>query len=83
MRMQVLFDDAEWREIQRAARAEKTTVAEWVRRALRQARRGSSSTDIDRRLSMIRAAAGHAFPTGDIEQMNAEIERGYTNSSKR
>ena len=83
MRMQVLFDDAEWREIQRAARAEKTTVAEWVRRALRQARRGSSSTDIDRRLSMIRAAAGHAFPTADIEQMNAEIERGYTDSSKR
>jgi hypothetical protein len=81
--MQVLFDDAEWREIQQAARAEKTTVAEWVRRALRQARWGSSSTDIDRRLSVIRTAACHAFPTTDIEQMNAEIERGYTDSSKR
>jgi len=42
-RLQVLLDEAEWRQIQRSARAERTTVAEWVRRALRQARRAASS----------------------------------------
>jgi predicted nucleic acid-binding protein len=36
-RLQVLFDDAEMRELQRAARAERMTVAEWVRQT-----RGSS-----------------------------------------
>ena len=67
-RLQVLLDDPEWREIQRAARTEKSTIAEWVRRALRQARRGSSSKDVDRKLAAIRAAAGHAFPAPDIGQ---------------
>ena len=36
-RLQVLLDESEWRDIQRAARAEKSTIAEWVRRVLRQA----------------------------------------------
>jgi hypothetical protein len=76
-RLQVLLDDAEWRQIQRSARAERTTVAEWVRRALRQARRGASSKDADHKLAAIRAAARHAFPAPDIDRMNAEIERGY------
>ena len=38
-RLQVLLDEPEWREIQKAARAERKTVAEWVRQALRTARR--------------------------------------------
>lgn len=81
-RLQVLLEEPEWREIQKAARADRTTVAEWVRRALRLARRGSSSKDVDRKLSAIRIAARHAFPTADIEQMNAEIASGYLQSTK-
>ena len=81
-RLQVLLDDPEWRDLQRAARAERTTVAEWVRRALRSARRDASPQDVDRRLSAIRHAAQHAFPTADVVQMNAEIERGYRESAK-
>ncbi len=76
-RLQVLLDDTEWRELKRSARAEKTTVAEWVRRAIRHARRNTSSEDVERKLAAIRAAARHAFPSPDIEQMNEEIERGY------
>jgi len=75
--MQVLLDEREWREIQRAARAERTTVAEWVRRALRAARRTVASGEIDDKLAAIRAAARHQFPTAEIDQMNAEIARGY------
>lgn len=76
-RLQVLFDEAEWRELQRAARAERTTVSEWVRRALRQARRATSPKPVDQKLAVIRTAARHSFPAPDIEDMNSEIERGY------
>jgi hypothetical protein len=82
-RMQVLFDDSEWREIQRAARAERTTVAEWVRQALRAARKLSSTGSIDTKLAAIRSAARHEFPTADIDEMNAEIARGYLEASGR
>jgi hypothetical protein len=76
-RLQVLVDDPEWREIQKTARAHRMTVAEWVRQALRAARRRGPSVDGDRRIGAIRAAARHAFPTGDIDRMNEDIERGY------
>jgi hypothetical protein len=76
-RLQVLLDDGEVREIQRLARAQRLTVAEWVRRALRAARRRQPSGDVQKKLSAIRAAARHDFPTADIEQMLTEIVRGY------
>jgi hypothetical protein len=76
-RLQVLLDESEWREIQRAARARRVTVAEWVRQALRLARRQEPTGDLDRKLAAVRAGARHAFPSGDIEQMLDEIERGY------
>ncbi|HEV2720732.1 MAG TPA: hypothetical protein VG323_11990 [Thermoanaerobaculia bacterium] len=75
-RLQVLLDDRDWRELKRSARAEKTTVAEWVRRAIRQARRNTSSEDIERKLAAVKAAALYTFPAPDIDQMNEEIERG-------
>ena len=76
-RLQVLLEDPEWREIQRAARAQRLTIAEWVRLALRAARRQQPTGDLDRKLGAVRAAARHSFPTGDIEQVLEEIERGY------
>ena len=80
-RLQVLFEEPEWREIQRAARAERTTVAAWVRQALRAARRATSARSADAKVSAIRTAARHAFPTADVDQMNAEIARGYLGSA--
>ena len=76
-RLQVLLDEPEWREVKRAARARRLTVAEWVRQALRAARSEEPSGDLDRKLDAVRAASRHAFPTGDVDQMLAEIERGY------
>jgi hypothetical protein len=80
-RLQVLLDEVEWRQIQRQARAERTTVAEWVRRALRQARRSAPSKDVDHKLAAIGVAARHAFPAPGIDRMNAEIEMGYRGES--
>ena len=81
-RLQVLLDEPEWKQIHRTARAQRMTVAEWVRQALRAARRGTSSTDTEKKLSAIWTAARHTFPTADIEQMNEEITRGYLGSSR-
>jgi hypothetical protein len=76
-RLQVLLDESEYREIRRLARLRRVTVAAWVRDAIREARRGQPSGRAEDKLRAVRAAARHAFPTADIDQMLAEIERGY------
>lgn len=76
-RLQVLLEDPEWREIQRAARLRRLTIAEWVRQALRSARKQQPTGDLDRKLASVKAAARHSFPSGDVAQMLDEIERGY------
>ena len=76
-RLQVLVEDAEMRDLRRVARRNNVTVAEWVRRALRTARRSEPTRDADRKLAVIRAAVRQSFPAGEIGLMLAEIERGY------
>jgi hypothetical protein len=76
-RLQVLLDEAEMADVRRAARRQRLTTAEWVRQALRSARRQAPEGDPKRKLAAVRASARHEFPTGDIGQMLAEIERGY------
>jgi hypothetical protein len=81
-RLQVLLDERELRDIQRIARARRLTVAEWVRQALRAASRQEPLGDAGKKLAVVRAAARHAFPTGDIAQMLEEVERGYTGQTR-
>ena len=76
-RLQVLLDERELRELQRIARKNRMTVAEWVRQALRASARREPSGDARRKLETIRAAARNDLPTADIGQMLVEIERGY------
>jgi hypothetical protein len=76
-RLQVLLDDAELRSIQQLAKRRGMTTAEWVRQVLRAAREADSGRDPRSKLEAIRVASRHKFPTGDIEAMLAEIERGY------
>lgn len=76
-RLQVLLDEAEYREIQKIARRHRMTVSAWVRDVLRRVRRSEPVRDADRKLEAVRAAARHQFPTADIDRMLAEIERGY------
>lgn len=76
-RLQVILKDPEYREIQRAARARHMTIAAWVRRALEAARRQQPTGDAAKKIAAIRAAARFEGPTGDIDQMLEEIERGY------
>lgn len=78
-RLQVLLDDAELRTIQRLARRDKVTTAEWVRRRLREGAAASARPDAAMRLAAIHAAfrRAPATPEPDIGQMLDEIEGGY------
>lgn len=79
-RLQVLLDDAELRTIQRLARRDKVTTAEWVRRRLREGA-ASSRGDTASKLAAIhrayRQGSGGDEPEVDIDQMLDEIEQGY------
>ena len=74
--------DPDYREIQRLARARDMSIAEWVRQALDRARRKEPLGSAGKKLETIRVAARHDFPSGDIDQMLAEIEKGYTADSR-
>jgi hypothetical protein len=76
-RLQVILQDPDYREIQRAARSRQMSIAEWVRQALLTARRREPQGDLEKKLAAIRAAARYESPTSDIETMLAEIESGY------
>lgn len=77
-RLQVVMDERELGELRRAARAENLTLSSWVRRVLHRAVSRQPGPSTKRKLEVIRNAARYEFPAPDIEQMNAEIARGYT-----
>jgi hypothetical protein len=81
-RLQVLFEEAEYRQLQRLAQRKGMTVADWVRRAIRAAAREQPARSKEAKLAAIRSAARHEAPTADIDQMLAEIERGYTSEAQ-
>jgi hypothetical protein len=76
-RLQVILQDPEYRDVQRAARSRHMSIAEWVRQALAVARRQEPLGNVSQKLEAIRAAARHSYPTADIDTMLAEIEAGY------
>jgi hypothetical protein len=76
------LQDSEYREIQRTARSRRMSIAAWVRQALELARRREPAGDTGKKLEVIRAAARHDFPSGDIGAMLAEIETGYAGSPR-
>jgi hypothetical protein len=76
-RLQVLLDEEEFDELREAARRQGMPVSEWVRQAIREARRREPGGDVESKLRAVREAMKHEFPAPDIDQMNAEIEQGY------
>lgn len=72
-----MMDESEMEDIRRIAERNRVTVAEWVRQALRAQRRQEPIRDAGEKLKAIREAARYCFPAGDVDEMNAEIERGY------
>jgi hypothetical protein len=81
-RLQVVLEDAEYRELERQARKRGETVSQIVRDALRAARRQEPSGDAAKKLSAVREAARHEYETGDIDSMLGQIEAGYLGDTK-
>jgi hypothetical protein len=81
-RLQVILQDPEYREIQRAARSRHMSLAEWVRQALEMARREEPVGSAGKKLEIVRAAAQHEYPVSDIADMLKEIERGYASGGE-
>jgi hypothetical protein len=80
IRLQVVLDEEEMRAIREDARRQGVSVSELVRQALKESRRHSASGDPSRKLAAVRAATRHDFPSGSMEQILSEIERGYAPS---
>ena len=80
-RLQVLLEEAEYREIQAIAKRRRMTVSEWVRRALRASRKEEPSREAEKKLAAVRAAARHELPTADIGTMLDEISSGYSSET--
>lgn len=76
-RLQVILDDAEIDEFRRLAERAGLTLSEWVRQHLRAAAREAGAGDPARKLAALRRASQYSFPAPDIDEMLAEIERGY------
>jgi hypothetical protein len=68
--------DEEMAALRRQAKSENLSVGESVRRALREAESRRPTKSAAAKVAAIRKAVQHAFPTGDLGQMNREIERG-------
>jgi hypothetical protein len=75
-RLQVLLEESELREIRRRAEQRHMTVAEWVRQSLRRACAEEPRGEVGNRLAVIRAAAAHAFPTAEMDEIAEQIARG-------
>jgi hypothetical protein len=76
-RLQVLLDDSEYADIQRAAAAEQLSVAAWVRRGLADVRRRQALGNVDEKIRAVREASAYQYPTADLDQMLKQIESGY------
>ena len=53
------------------------SIAEWVRQSLRTARRADAEK-VPTKLRALADAVAYDFPTGDIEEILADIEAGRT-----
>lgn len=76
-RLQVLLDEAELRDLRGVAQREGVPLSVWVRRVLREARRSQPKGEVDSKIKAVRSSLEHEFPVTDIDEMLAEIERGY------
>lgn len=73
-RLQIVLQDDEFRAVAEAAQREGLPVARIVREALRRAL--AEKNDPEERIAAVLRFARFGGPTGDIEDLLAEIEKG-------
>ncbi|MBI2981245.1 MAG: antitoxin [Deltaproteobacteria bacterium] len=72
-RLQVLLEPREYRSFQQLAREAGLSLGEWVRQTLRRFASTRSTKSAQEKIEHIRRFSQYQAPTGDIEQILAEI----------
>ena len=75
-RVQVVMPDDEYRALARAARRRGRPISQIVRQSLRRTLAEDSDVDPEHRIAAVLRFARFSGPTGDIDEILAEIERG-------
>ena len=75
-RLQVIMPDDEYRALTEEARRRGATVSRVVRQSLRQTLADQGEMDPERRIAAVLRFARFAGPTGEIDQLLDEIDRG-------
>jgi hypothetical protein len=75
-RLQIVMPDDEYRAVARAAKQRGKPISQLVRESLRQAVAEDAEQDPDKRIAAVLRFARFSGPTGDIDQLIDEIERG-------
>ena len=75
-RLQVLLPDNEYSQLRRFASAQKKSVADVVRESIRNRLERGRPVEPSQRLAALLRFTRFSGPTGDIEQLLAEIEQG-------
>ena len=75
-RLQIVMSEDEVASMRQVARRAGLTVSEWARRALRAARNAQAVPSPAGKLEALDRALSCNHPTGDIDEMLADIERG-------
>lgn len=75
-RLQIVMADEEIEELRRSAEREGMSLSEWARQALRRAQRSQEGPTADDKMKAVERALACDYPTGDIEEILASIEKG-------
>ena len=75
VRLQLLLSEKEYKDLKAISSRCGQSVEGWAREVLLKTRNEHSHT-IESKLQAIAESAKHSFPSGDIEDMLAEIESG-------
>ena len=75
-RLQVVMDEEDLARCRRCAEREGKTLSVWVREVLRHALRARGGPSPDHRLAALDRALECGHPTGDLDELLAEIEAG-------
>ena len=76
-RLQITLSDAEYRTVKVAAERQGKPVSRIVRESLQRTLAGYGEPDPEKRIAAVLSFARFSGPTGDIEQLVAEIELGH------
>lgn len=75
-RLQILVSEEEAEQFRRSAAREHTSLSQWARRAMHDLRAREAGKSPEQKLRAVTRALECAHPTGDMEQLLAEIEAG-------